>query len=104
MITASNQMLAEFGHGDILVGSMLCSDGEGVGVGVLTLTNADEPKEIGTYVDHPKDANPFDAPIVLAFTNIQSLDVVINHLNKIRSDMEAFENGDFDWEDSNAVD
>lgn len=99
MITANNQMLAEFGHGDILVESLLCSDGEGTGVGVLTLANYEEPHEIGTAVDHPEDISPFDAPIILTFTNIESLDVVIGHLNHIREDMVKWENGEFNTED-----
>lgn len=98
MITVKNQMLAEFGHGDILVGSMLCSDGEDTCVGVLTLNNG-EPHEIGARVPHPEGVDPFDAPIILSFMNIQSLDVVIEHLNHIRSDMVKWEAGEFDMEE-----
>jgi hypothetical protein len=100
MITANNQTWAEFGNGDILVGSMLCSDVDGTAVGVLTLNNAEEAKEIGTSVPHPEDVDPFAAPIILAFTDIRSLDVVLDHLNYIRTNMKDWEDGKFDDEDA----
>lgn len=99
MITMNPQAWAAFGHGDILVGSMLCYDGEGTGVGVLTLRNG-EPHEIGDRVPHPEGEDPFNAPIVLSFKNVQSLDVVIEHLNHIRNDMSKWENGELTFEET----
>lgn len=96
MISISNQTHAAFGYGDILVGSFLASNDKDSCVGVFTLDNSDTPHEIGAAVDHPEDIDPFDVPVIFTFTNIQSLDVVIKHLNHLRSDMEAWENGDFE--------
>ena len=96
MIKPNNRMLVEFGQGDIVVASMLCSDGEGAAVGVLTLDNAVEPMDIGTAIPHDEEKDPFDVPVVLTFENIRSLDVVIDGLNAIRANMKAWEDGKFD--------
>lgn len=45
MIKTQNKMWVEFGHGDVLVGSMLFEDG----VAALTFDNT-EPHEIGAFV------------------------------------------------------
>ena len=98
MIKPNNRMLIEFGNGDVMVASMLCSDGEGVAVGVLTLDNAAEPMDIGTMVPHDEEKDPFDAPVVMTFEDIRSLDVVLDHLNMIRTNMKDWEDGKFDEE------
>lgn len=96
MINVSNQTHAAFGYGDILVGSFLCSNDNKDCIGVFTLNNSDKAYEIGAVAEHPKDADPFDVPVIFTFENIKSLDVVIQHLTHLRSDMEAWENGDFE--------
>lgn len=93
MIKPNNRMLVEFGNGDIIVSGMLCNDGNGNGVGMLTLDNAVEPMEIGTEMPHDEEKNPFDVPVVLTFTDIRSLDVIIDHLNAIRVSMKDWGDG-----------
>lgn len=94
MIKTQNKMWVEFGHGDVLVGSMLFENG----VGALTFDNSLEPHEIGALIpdSEAEEKNPYESPIIMTFDNIKSLDVVIHHLNRIRSAMEAFENSDFE--------
>ena len=92
MIKPNNRMLVEFGTGDICVGSMLCDDG----VGILTLDDAYGHHEIGEIVSRNKSVDPFDVPIVMTFSDIRSVDVVIDHLVKIRADMKDYEDGKFD--------
>ena len=95
MIKTNNRMLIEFGNGDVIVSSMLCSDGGGTAVGVLTLDDATEPMDIGTAVPHDEEKDPFDVPVVLTFEDIRSLDVVIDHLNAIRANMKDWKDGKF---------
>lgn len=92
MIKPNNRMLVEFGTGDILVGSMLCSDG----VGVLTLDDTYGRHEIGELVPRDKSIDPFDAPIVMSFHDIRSVDVLVDHLVRIRACMKDYEDGKFD--------
>ena len=87
MIKHHHRTLVEFGSGDILVGSMLCSDG----VGALTLDKTSERHEIGESVSHNEPIDPFDVPIVMTFSDIRSVDVLINHLHNIRIGMEEYE-------------
>lgn len=92
MIKPNNRILVEFGNGDIVLTGLLCGDG----VGVLTMDNAVEPMEIGTEMPHDEEKDPFDVPVVLTFTDIRSLDVVIDHLNAIRVNMKDWEDGKFE--------
>jgi hypothetical protein len=94
MIKLNNRMLIEFGSGDILVGGMLCADG----VGVLTLNDTSERHEIGESVYCNEAIDPFDVPIVMSFSDIRSVDVLIDHLNSIRIGMKDYEDGKFDVE------
>lgn len=68
-------------------------DDKGVGIACV---DSCEPGEIGDRGSILEDFNPQESAVVWLFKNIESLDVVIRGLNKIRSDMEAFEkeNGD----------
>ena len=83
MIKHHNRMLVEFGSGDILIGSMLCSDG----VGVLTLDHTSERHEIGESLHRDETIDPFDVPIIMSFSDIRSVDVLIKHLHNIRISM-----------------
>lgn len=78
--------IAEFGMGDIIV-----AEGhiEGESVGVLLMAN-DEPNEIGT--DHPpregKTTDELKQDIIMIFKNIESLDVVIGALERVKEKMQ----------------
>ena len=72
----------EFG-GDVLVGSRFKIDKTS---GMLTLSNLDERVEIGKELPEFTDANlnDMDKLVLLIFDKVESIDVVIGHLNKIR--------------------
>lgn len=75
----------EFG-GDVLVGSRFKIDKTS---GMLTLSNLDERVEIGKELPEFTDANlaDMDKLVLLIFGKVESIDVVIGHLNKIREGM-----------------
>ena len=90
MIRYNNRAVVEFGNGTVLLVPRLTVEG----IGLLGLDMC-EPHEIGNFVEfnEPYDINT--CPIVLAFHKIESLDVVIEDLKRIRDGMVAFENGEF---------
>lgn len=71
-------------QGDILIGSGMMGDYE---QGLVSLV-PQEPKPIGSFVKHE---NPFveinEIPVSLIFQNTDSLDVLIEHLQKTRQYM-----------------
>lgn len=88
MIRHSLRTLVEFGNGTVALSPRLSVEG----IGLLGL-DVCEPHEIGELLresDRKDDIN--DCAVILAFKNVESLDVVIEDLNRIRKAMMAFEN------------
>lgn len=82
--TEEGNVQVHFGSGDILIGSGMQGDYE---QGLVSLVEQD-PKPIGTHVKHK---NPFvdmnEIPVSLIFKNVDSLDVLIERLQKTRKYM-----------------
>lgn len=82
--TDKNTIQVQFGTGDILIGSGMMGDYE---QGLVSLV-PQEPKPIGSYAKHE---NPFvemnEIPVSLIFQNVDSLDVLIERLQKTRTYM-----------------
>ena len=91
MISCNPRVLIESGNGTLE--SAHCISTEGYGVMLL---NPCDACEIGSSSPTPPDFDPHNYAITWVFKSIKSLDVAIQNLNRIRSDMEAFENGDFE--------
>ena len=75
----------EFGTGEVSVGTGFIDD-PCVDIGVLTF-RSQEPEEIGCETCHE---NPFKMPdpeLQFVFTKEESIDVIINALNKIKEDV-----------------
>lgn len=88
MIRHSLRTLVEFGNGTVALSPRLSVEG----YGLLGLDMC-EPHEIGQYLreeDEAVDIN--ECPVLLAFKNVESLDVLIEDLNIIRKYMVTFEN------------
>lgn len=74
-----------FGRGDIGV-RIGCSRERDSGAIQFTKIN---PVPIGTELEMDKPLSLNDAPVTLAFNKVESLDVVINQLSKLRSIMSS---------------
>lgn len=61
------------------------------GVGLLCVNSCELGNRATDWTPAPEDFNPQESEVVWVFKNIESLDVVMQGLNKIRSNMEAFE-------------
>jgi hypothetical protein len=82
--TDENNIQVQFGAGDILIGSGMMGDYE---QGLVTLVQQ-EPKPIGTYVKHENPFVEMEAiPVSLIFQKVESLDVLIERLQKTRKYM-----------------
>lgn len=77
---------AVFGSGDIKVSCGYRKHKENVGI--LVLRNQ-EPQAIGIWVEHekPEEINTTEAPITLAFNKVESIDVLIRNLEKVKQHM-----------------
>jgi hypothetical protein len=90
MIRHSLSTLVEFGNGTVALSPRLSVEG----YGLLGLDMC-EPHEIGQYLEEEEEGEAVDineCPILLAFKNVESLDVLIEDLNIIRKHMVTFEN------------
>lgn len=91
MIRCNPRVYIESGNGSVESAHALSTEGFG-----MLFLNETEPVEIGITRPIREDFDPNDSAITWVFKNTKSLDVVIKVLNRIRSDMEAFKNGDFE--------
>jgi len=81
----SNQMVLEFGNGDIgVVGGTAKEDNT---MGVVVFHNI-KKREIGTREDISENE---EFPVIMTFTNTNSIDVVIGELIKARTGMSKTE-------------
>lgn len=95
MIRCNPKVYIESGNGSVESCYALSEEGFGV-----LFINEREPAEVGITKPIPEDFDYKNSAITWVFKSIKSLDVMLMVLNKLRSDMEAFENGDFDWEET----
>lgn len=93
MIKCDPRVYIESGNGSVESVHALTEEGYGV-----LFMNEVEPVEVGTIRPMREDFDPEKSTVTWVFKNIASLDVAIKNLNRLRSDMEAFENGDFEEE------
>ena len=77
-----NQIELEFGHGDIGIMPAKRNDGKKV---ALFFKNA-EPGEVGRLVP-AHDWDPRNAAVVMTFSNVKSIDVLINNLKNAKKMM-----------------
>lgn len=74
-----NTKTIEFGDGDVCTGSVMRTDG----VGVVYFTDLDKKYEIGERLENKKD--DIDQMLVsLHFKKIESIDIVISALERIK--------------------
>ncbi|MFJ3389949.1 MULTISPECIES: hypothetical protein [unclassified Lysinibacillus] len=93
--TSSVQIL--FGNGDVgvrLVGNKKQK------TGAIQFTRID-PVPIGTKIKTDEMLNLTDAPVTLGFNKVESLDVVINQLLKLRYIMSG--EGEYEWTTSGSI-
>ena len=93
MIRCNPKVHIESGNGSVESCYALSEEGFGV-----LFINEREPAEVGITRPLSEDFDYKNSAITWVFKSIKSLDVMLRVLNKLRSDMEAFENGDFDEE------
>jgi hypothetical protein len=76
-----------FGTGDIKISSGWLKDD--MSVGVLVLRQHDDPKVIGFLEEHtpPEEVEQGEAPIRMTFKKVESIDVLIERLEKVKEHM-----------------
>ena len=85
MIKQEEQVKIEFGRGDIRIISSGRVDGS---VGYLALENQDPPRPIGKNMDQEGDSfSPDRYPVLMSFTKVESVDVLIGELERVRNIM-----------------
>ena len=94
MISHRHQTLIESGNGSLH--GVACLSEEGYGVLCM---NSGEPGEVGRKASIPEDFNPKESEILWIFKNIESLNVVIENLERVRHLMRKFENGEISKEE-----
>lgn len=91
MIRMNTRALVEFGNGTVILSPRLSAEGYGLlGMDIC------KPHEIGQIVKSDKEPDINEYPVILAFKNIESLDVLIEDLNIIRKYMGMYNNGEFE--------
>lgn len=95
MIRCNPRVYIESGNGSVESCYALSEEGFGA-----LFINETEPREVGSTLPVREDFDYENSAITWVFKSIKSLDVMLRVLNKLRSDMEAFENGDYDWEET----
>lgn len=84
-ITENITTIVEFGHGDIRVCSGMQEEN-----GVLAFKDLETtPRPIGEKISRSRIVDITDFPVVLRFTNIMSIDVLIEALETIKEGMES---------------
>ena len=80
-----NQTELDFGSGDIIVSPFAANDNSYVGV---SFRQADKCYEVGKELEDYDDYLNFDnEDVIMAFVNVDSIDVVINSLQKSKDYM-----------------
>jgi hypothetical protein len=76
-----------FGTGDVKISSGWLKDD--MSVGVLILRQHDEPKGIGYLEEHlpPEEIEVGQAPVRMIFNKVESIDVLIERLEKVKEHM-----------------
>lgn len=87
MIYSNPRIQIESGDGTTEILGALSEEGYGV-----AFINSCEPREIGIKRPRREDYDYRESEVVWLFKNKESLDVIINVLNELRSNMEDFEN------------
>jgi len=86
-----NNKEAVFGTGDIKISSGW--DKEDQSIGVLVLRQQEE-NPIGSYIEHPEEeVDVGEAPVRMIFHKKESVDVLIERLNKVKEYMGEGEEG-----------
>lgn len=75
-----------FGIGDIKISSGWSKDDESIGVLVL---RQQEPRKIGEYIEHEpnEEVNAGESPVRMIFDKTESIDVLIERLEKVKEYM-----------------
>lgn len=77
---------AEFGYGTVVVCGQFRKEGNKITKSMLTIRDSIIPLELGDQKDDLENIAKFDKTIRLLFSNVESIDVVIDDLRLLRED------------------